>query len=206
MRKKNTTPAGATPATDAARTIYQLKICLDNVRPSVWRRVAVRGDASLDVLSDVMQCVMGWEGWHAHAFTINKTTYGDRGFGGDDCVETDYTVADVVSAAGTQFRYEYDFGDSWIHTITVEKISTLSTPRKELARCTGGKNACPPDDCGGPYGYYELLKACRNPRHPQHEEMLEWLGDGFDPAEFSQEAADIKLKAVLRLRRHDQRG
>jgi len=205
MRKKDTAPAAAAPGTDAARTLYQLKISLDNVRPSVWRRVVVRGDMTLDVLSDVRQCVMGWDGWHGHAFTINKTTYGDTESWGDDRMERDYTVADVVSKAGTQFRYEYDFGDSWIHTITAEKISTPSTPMKELARCTGGKNASPPEDCGGPYGYYEMLRAIRNPRHPQHEEMLEWLGDGFDPAEFSHEAADIELKALLRRSGHGKR-
>ncbi|KAF0151421.1 MAG: plasmid pRiA4b ORF-3 family protein [Ignavibacteria bacterium] len=80
-------------------------------------------------------------------------------------------------------RYEYDFGDSWIHTVKFEKILQAAVDEK-YPKCIDGKMACPPEDCGGIYGYYDLLKVLRNPKNEDYNEMLEWLGGEFDPKKF----------------------
>src|SRR5262249_9892724 len=100
----------------------------------------------------------------------------------------------------SKIRYTYDFGDDWEHDILVEKVLA----RDEAAsypRCTGGRRAAPPEDCGGVWGYAELLEILGDPDHPEHEDKLEWLGlagaDGFDPAEFDAEEVTQELSAVL---------
>jgi hypothetical protein len=80
-------------------------------------------------------------------------------------------------------RYVYDFGDDWVHKVVVEKVLPAD-PRISYPVCVAGKRACPPEDCGGVWGYREFLAAISDPDHPEHEEMLEWVGGAFDPEEF----------------------
>ena len=95
--------------------------------------------------------------------------------------------------AGQKLRYTYDFGDDWIHEIVLEK--QLDTdPAEGLPWCTGGAGACPPEDCGGPYGYAELLKVLTDPKHPEHTEMLDWAGGPIDPNEFSVDEVNAELR------------
>lgn len=88
--------------------------------------------------------------------------------------------------------YEYDFGDSWTHQIVLEKILPPS-PELKAPQCIAGARACPPEDCGGVFGYAELLTALRDPSHPEHEDMLEWMGGEYDPAFFDLEAVNDQL-------------
>jgi hypothetical protein len=60
--------------------------------------------------------------------------------------------------------------------------------------CIAGENACPPEDCGGIYGYYDVLAAVKDPKHPEHKEWLEWLGGKFDPEKFDLAAVNTTLK------------
>ena len=83
-------------------------------------------------------------------------------------------------------EYIYDYGDDWQHSIQLEKI----IERKEnviYPICTGGARACPPEDCGGAYGYEEFLKAIMDPKHEQHREMLDWAGGEFEPEDFNKD-------------------
>ena len=92
----------------------------------------------------------------------------------------------------TRFTYEYDFGDSWQHEIVLEK--TLEPePRVRYPRCVEGERACPPEDCGGVWGYAELREAIADPKHESHEEMLEWIGGEFDPERFSVDEVNKEL-------------
>lgn len=168
--------------------LYQLKITLKWSKPPIWRRVVVRADMRLDRLHGVIQTVMGWTNSHLHQFILGHTYYGkpDLEFadmGSETLNEKKFTVADLAPAAKKKFIYEYDFGDGWEHNIVVEK-TLPADPAFKHPLCLGGANACPPEDCGGMGGYYDLLEALAIPTHPQHEEMMEWLGSGFDPAEF----------------------
>ena len=101
----------------------------------------------------------------------------------------------MVSEAGDKFVYEYDFGDSWEHVILVEKILQLETG-VNYPICLGGKRACPPEDCGGIWGYGDLLEAIQDPTHPEHKDMLEWLGGSFNPEGFDVDIVNQRLKTI----------
>lgn len=111
--------------------------------------------------------------------------------------ESRATIQQVVSREGAKFFYEYDFGDGWDHVILLEKI-LQAEPGKQYPMCLKGKNACPPDDCGGIWGYYGMLEAIQDPKHPEHESMLEWLGGEFDPEAFDLEATNKALRRYAR--------
>ena len=153
-------------------SIYQLKITLLGVRPKVWRRIQVPGTMTLAQLHSVVQVAMGWEDYHLHKFSISE----------DEEDET-LTLAEVFRNELCSFSYLYDFGDMWQHEIEIEKMLE-SDPKKTYPVCLAGKQACPPEDCGGNWGYAHLLKVLKNPRHPQYRERKEWIGKGFDPKAF----------------------
>jgi len=103
----------------------------------------------------------------------------------------------VIYREGQQLSYEYDFGDSWDHTLLVEKI----LPSQEGARypiCLKGKRACPPEDVGGVWGYENFLEAFRNPDHDEHEEYLTWIGGEFDSDAFDLEEVNTQLRKMGR--------
>ena len=93
------------------------------------------------------------------------------------------------------FLYDYDFGDGWEHDVVVEKIVSAD-PGKKHAVCLAGENACPPEDCGGIWGYYELLEVVNNPKHKAHQEMLDWLGEPFDPGRFDLQDVNATLRRL----------
>ena len=167
--------------------IYRLKITLLGVQPPVWRVVEVP-DCTLGELHDVIQVAMGWEQSHMHQFILNGQYYG--------CLSPDDYSDDFQDESGLRLSqifvgrkkpklvYEYDFGDSWQHEVKLEK--TLEPePKVKYPRCVEGARACPPEDCGGPWGYAELLEALADPKHPNHKDMKEWIGGKFDPEKFS---------------------
>jgi hypothetical protein len=91
---------------------------------------------------------------------------------------------DVLLSLGSHFVYTYDMGDSWEHTIVLEKRLPVD-PNLTYPVCFGGERACPPEDIGGIYMFQELLEAFRDPEHERHQEMLEWVGEEWDPDAFS---------------------
>lgn len=162
---------------------YVLTIKLE-VEPPVVRRVRVPEAATLGTLHDVIQIAMGWGNEHLHAFSIGKRSYDDD--------EDDFSLADVLKK-GDKFKYEYDFGDSWRHTITVTSVGE-EVPGPAFV-CLSGKRACPPEDCGGASGYEDLLEVLADPAHPEYEDRLEWVEDGFDPAAFDLDDVNRRLES-----------
>jgi hypothetical protein len=185
-------------AAQAVAAGYQLKITLRDVRPPVWRRVVVP-DITLSALHEVVQCAIGWENDHMHVFEARGTRYGrpDRSLGHRD--EAKIRLSAVFKRPGDTVRYEYDFGDGWEHDIMLEKL----VPPVDRATCTAGRRHGPPEDCGGPWGYYDLCDALTNPKHERREELTEWLEDmfegGFDPEHFDVAETDRALARVLDL-------
>lgn len=174
---------------DGPPPIYQIKVGLQGAKPPIWRRLLVPADVSLARLHDVIQVAFGWDGGHLHAF---ETPYGDFGQADRELgrrAEGSVTLEQVAPAAKDEIRYTYDFGDDWAHDIVVEKVldldATLTYPL-----CTGGRRAAPPDDCGGIWGYQDLMEIIADPRHPEHDNMLDWL-DLDDPREFDPEAFNL---------------
>jgi hypothetical protein len=183
----------------AKGTVYQLKITLKDIRPPIWRRVLTR-DCTLAKLHDIIQAVMGWDDYHLHEFEIGEQRYGDPVQWHSDFISADPDVANegkvkLSQLAGQgvkKFRYQYDMGDSWWHTIAVEK-TLLAEAGVKYPRCVAGERACPPEDCGGPWGYGDLVDTIQNPKHKRHAELLEWIGGHFDPEAFDLEATNKEL-------------
>jgi hypothetical protein len=103
----------------------------------------------------------------------------------------------VLGKAGARAKYTYDFGDNWEHAIVVERVLP---PEAGVAYpiCVGGKLHCPPEDCGGIPGYYNLLMAISDPAHREHEEMMDWLGGEYDPDAFSVDEVNHRLAPLQR--------
>jgi len=183
--------------------IYQLKITLWGSRPQIWRRVLVAEETTLHQLHWIIQGAMGWTNSHLHQFIIGDEYYSQTEWGlGEAGVEVHNekktTLQQLSLKPKESFGYEYDFGDTWAHIIRVEKLM-LAQAEMRYPVCVDGERACPPEDCGGVWGYEEFLKAIRNPKHPEHEEMLEWAGGSFDPERFSLEEANRNTRQMLRL-------
>lgn len=181
-----------------APKIYQLHITLIGSKPKIWRRILEDSETLLPDLHKILQTTMGWFNAHLHQFKIGKVLYAppmdEEPW--DDLGEVDYTnhkISAFLRKPKDKFRYEYDFGDGWIHDIVLEAV--LSPEGGEFyPKCTGGKRHCPPEDCGGVWGYAELLKAISNPKHPDYSQMMEWLGEGFDPEDFDIDQVNEGLK------------
>jgi hypothetical protein len=174
--------------------IYQLKITLKDIRPPIWRRVQVK-DCTLAKLHDIIQTCMGWDDYHLHGFEVGGEHYTAPDPDGTLEYEDERKVklSQIVAQGYRKFTYTYDFGDNWDHTIQVEKVLDVERGVR-YPRCIAGKRACPPEDCGGVWGYSDFLEAIQNPRHPEHEEMMEWAGGEFDPEAFDAEGVNAKLR------------
>ncbi|MEO7159726.1 MAG: plasmid pRiA4b ORF-3 family protein, partial [Polaromonas sp.] len=192
---RKTTAKSTAPASQRLQA-YQLHVALEGVHPKVWRRLLVPVTIKLPLLHAALLEGMGWSGGHLHEFVFADERYSAR-YPGWDMLEDvqDESSVTLQQALGTRktFTYVYDFGDDWCHKVKVEKIIPLDAPLS-LAVCLDGKNACPPDDVGGPPGYEEFLQALADPAHPDHEDLTEWIGGSFDPAEFSVAEVNARLK------------
>ncbi len=196
-------PAKSGTAAKGPGKIYQLKIELVGVSPPIWRRVLVPGHVSLALLHGIIQIAMGWDNDHLHQFIIDKRFYSDPdfelgGFGDMPRVRDEYKtiLMNVAPRAGKVLVYEYDFGDSWKHRIKVEKILKQEPSTGDAVTCIDGARACPPEDCGGVWGYEDMLEAIKDPKHEGHASALEWLGEDFDPEAFDLAATNRDLSPV----------
>ena len=189
----------------------QLKIELPYTEPPVWRTVVVPHDIRLDRLHSVIQQSLDWEDAHLHSFERDGVIYetpvpADMDmFAGASTRpvhdERKITLDQVLTKARQKLDYTYDFGDDWLHKITLEKLlpdeSVIGKAKpKRIALCVDGANAAPPEDCGGLPGFENLKEALADPKHPEHDDMVEWYGDEFDAAEFSLAAINDDLKRI----------
>jgi len=187
--------------------IYQLKVTLLETRPPIWRRLMVPADMTLAELHDVLQTAMGWHDSHMHEFSAGRRHFGrpnpDDRLMGMPPVENERTVrlSSVLGKVGAKAIYTYDFGDGWEHDIVLEKRLSAD-PNLAYPLCTGGQLACPPEDCGGIGGFYNLLDALRDPEHEEHEELQDWVGDDYDPGAFSID--DVNQMLTPRRRRRSK--
>lgn len=166
--------------------IVQIKVKLLGVtKPPVWRRLQLRADTSLDHLHEMLVPAFGWQGYHMHCFSSGPDEFGvpDPELGFID--ERHVTLGELVGGVGDRLRYTYDFGDDWQHEIVVEELLDLDS-ETHYPVLMAAKGCCPPEDCGGPWGYAELKDILADSSHEQHQDMLDWLGlngaSEFDPA------------------------
>lgn len=168
--------------------IYELKVTLAGTRPPIWRRLRVKSDITLFKLHGILQRVMGWMDGHLHQFVARDTTYGelDPELPGPRENERKARLSEVLRKPKDRLMYEYDFGDGWRHLVVLEQVLEA----EEGARypyVVAGKRACPPEDSGGVGGYARLLEVLANPRHPEHRDLVEWVGGTFDPEAFDRD-------------------
>lgn len=175
-------------------SVYQMKVTLLDIRPLVWRRFQVTSDQTLYDLHLILQTVMGWENYHLYEFSVsNAFLYGENDH--DSRKTSRAKLSQLVSSEKQVFNYMYDFGDYWEHEILVERILK---PKKGVRYpiCIKGNRACPPEDCGGPPGYKHMLRVIRNKRHPEYREMMDWLGERFDPLAFDMKSINRELREL----------
>lgn len=163
--------------------LLQLKIQLEGItEPDVWRKLLVPSHFTFDRLHEVIQEAFGW--WNSHLYEFTPTGLGSHpqiGIKDDEWEEDALEDAEEVRlekylhTVGQTFTYLYDFGDHWMHIITVEKIVDKNVTSPELL---DGKGACPHEDCGGVHGYWHMLQVLSDPENEEYEEMRQWLDLG----------------------------
>lgn len=207
--------------------VHELKITLRGSKPPIWRQVAVPSDIRLSNLHDVIQVVMGWTDSHLHQFIVQDqrpkpTSVEIRSLGrsgqwdklaermqrerylSDPQAELENAederkvkLSELAPTVKNKFIYEYDFGDGWEHLIEVVKIYPPAEGVK-YPICLAGKLACPPDDCGGLGGYYNMLEVVKDPKHEDYENVLEWIGEDFDPERFDIDEINAALAREIK--------
>lgn len=156
--RSNIVSKDAVNATPAIK-VYQLKVTLRHITPQIYRRVQVTSDTTIAGLHAILQIVMGWEDLHLHQFRIHGKTYGIYRTGGMSFADDSHqvTLRDFKLRKGEKFVYEYDMGDFWQHDIRLEQVVSIE-PEGKYPVCTEGDGDCPPEDCGGPSGFMELME------------------------------------------------
>lgn len=150
---------------------FRVRLDLHGAKPPVWRRLELPGDLTLPRVHEVIQAAMGWYDSHLHRFRTGNdhrspyfVTNFDLDEGEEGTLEDDVRLDQILAEKGDELWYEYDFGDGWDHKLVVEEVLEEPPP---TARCTSGRRACPPEDCGGIGGY---------------EELAVWVSSGYDDA------------------------
>lgn len=182
--------------------IYQLKITLSGSKPPIWRRVLVSSDLLLSDFHKIIQSTMGWTNSHLHQFVKGNSYYAERSPDDDfwdemsniDYVKKKIKISYFLKKEKDTFIYEYDFGDSWSHKIILEKTLPIDK-KKKYPICVTGKMTCPPEDCGGVWGYSNMLDILKQPKHEEYEDYIAWLGDDFDSKFFDKNEVNELLQS-----------
>jgi pRiA4b ORF-3-like protein len=152
----------------------------------------------------VLHAAFGWTNSHLHEFETGGLSYGDELADAERAeddprtfVEMEIRLRDFTREPGTTFRYVYDMGDNWVHTVCLEESLELE-PAPKVARCVEGARARPPEDVGGVSGYQEFLEALLNPAHEEHKQMKRWAGGHFDPEWFDLGVINEDLSRAFR--------
>jgi len=174
--------------------VFQFKITLKNAPLPIWRRVQMSNNANFEELHQAIQESMGWYSSHLYQFekgrdyaiVDSKEMMQEYG----DALASNVKLATMFTALKSKMLYTYDMGDNWEHEVVLEKILPPEVGQTYPV-CIKGKGKCPPEDCGGVYGYGDLLEILANPAHEEYESMCEWLdieeGSEWDPQEFDSE-------------------
>lgn len=185
--------------------IARLTIRLEDVEPAVLRQIEVPLGIRLSDLHLVLQIVMGWENYHLYEFRTGRNlawSIPDPGWPDQSILSAKKaTLTDLLShlKRTKSFHYLYDFGDDWLHTLTVEAVIPPTTGT-DYPRLLAAQGACPPEDCGGPWGYANYIAAIADPNHEQHEDMIDWRGNDFDPNAVNEAAIRKELSKYINRR------
>ena len=180
----------------------RLRITLADVSPKVWRRVEVPLSTRLSELHQVIQVVMGWWDYHLYEFQVGEERFGRPSI--EDYIELRdddaVSLKSLIDQNVSRFIYIYDFGDYWKHEIRIG-TKRMGASDIDYPVFLGGENNCPPEDVGGPFGYKDYLSAISDPHHEEHESMIEWNGEGFDPSFVDEAFINEQLELISKLRK-----
>lgn len=185
------------------------KVVLAETDPVVWRRLKLSSNMTLDDLSNAIQGAFGWSGGHGHQFNFGKgKRYSSNDFGDDNDEDNmgipvpkdskHVRLSEFLNPKHKPFRYEYDFGDSWLHVVSIGAVTPVEQPIK-IPKCIAGENHAPPEDCGGTPGFENFKKAMANKRDSEHSSLRKWYGGDFDPQEFNLGEANKRIKKFISL-------
>jgi len=170
--------------------IYQVVVTIRGIRPPIWRRLLIPADLFLHDFHKVLQTAMGWDNQHVHLFLKGKKIFGMKETGwmesGDSQDYTAIRVNDLLRRPGDKMVYHYDMGDDWMHDVVLENV-TEPVPDIYYPLCVDGARECPPEDCGGPQGYKEMIEAVKDPSSPHHRFFKALFPEGMDPEYFDKE-------------------
>ncbi|TDQ48413.1 plasmid pRiA4b ORF-3 family protein [Permianibacter aggregans] len=182
---------------------YQIHIALDNIAPPIWRQLTLSCWTTLEELHAIIQAVMGWEFAHTYQFTdrhgnifVPEPELVRPAAGRISKDDSLVSLSEVLQQPGDILHYHYDFGDDWRHTITLEAVDDHADDTLFDPVCLDGGRACPPEDCGGPWGYQEKLQILADPEHELHQDMQDWFGEDFDPEAFDLSACQQELDSL----------
>lgn len=192
-------------------TAVQIYVVIEDIEPLVWRRLVVPRHFTLAQLHPILQAAFGWTDSHLHQFNIGGLRFGDAAFAAAERIDADEpNTLDAMEVRLKDFRfyhgepvsfeYVYDFGDNWVHRVTLEKPLVV-TPGPKKASCMEGARCCPPEDCGGPHGYGEFLRVLLTPEPDEIEEqrhLKRWSGGKFDPERFDLAKTEKAVRGALR--------
>ncbi len=180
-------------------SVHELKVTLLDVSPPVWRRLRVPSAVTLSALHSILQVAFGWHDAHLHEWRVGERTFGlsDEPSWGEEIEDESAAVLGELAPADSVLHYDYDFGDGWEHLVEVVGVREFDPGEPPVAVLEGAR-AVPPEDCGGPEGYEHLLDALADDDDPEHEEMLDWVGDGFDPDGFDLQGTNRRLEGMWR--------
>lgn len=178
--------------------IYQFKVTLEDIHPPIWRSFQVDHSITFDQLHQTIQSVMGWTDSHLYEFNFGKKfiLIPDPDFPPGNRTELHAKIETInqhIRLEGQKVEYIYDFGDYWVHRLILENILP-SEEDKHYPYCQGGARNCPPEDCGGPYGYQQVVEILSNPDHPEYKDHVEWVGDDYDSEHFDLEEVNEILR------------
>ncbi len=180
-------------------TVHDLRVTLLDVSPPVWRRLRVPSTVTLSALHGILQVAFGWQDCHLHEWRAGERTFGppEEESWGDQLEDESAAVLGEVAGADCVLHYDYDFGDGWEHIVEVLAVAPYDASQPPLAMLDGAR-AAPPEDSGGPIGYEHLLDVLADEDDPEHDDMLEWVGDAFDPEELDRAGVNRRLESLWR--------
>ena len=177
--------------------IDRVRVSLREIDPPIWRLLELSSRTTLKQLHRMLQIVMGWGDCHLHEYIADGQRYGTPDPHYDDVgevlPEAGVRLERVLPRSGASMLYLYDFGDNWQHDIRLEAALPAESG-VTYPRLVGGARSCPPEDCGGPRAYADLLEVLVDPDHRDFEQMRAWVGPRFNAEAFSVAAVNQRLQ------------
>lgn len=189
------------------KEILAFHVRLAETTPPIWRRLEIRAEGTFWDLHCALQDAMPWEDRHLHEFRfpagdeetrIGIPSIGDFEERAEPLASWETPLRDWFVADGSRCLYVYDFGDDWVHIVTLESRRAAEAGER-YPRCTAGERRSPPEDVGGAHGYLQFLEALSDRRHSEHQSYLQWIGGAWDPEDFRPDEV-VFTKPAIRLR------